>query len=264
MYLIFLIVYSVLLCLQCYRPYLQQVFLNTVMAAAPGRVEEETASSFPSPPMQYIDKYSDEAVNLGTAPKPPPPTSTEPYSMFGAPFFPNESIVRSLESQRVRRLYPQNYDHKKELKKLNHSILTNFLDLLDILVKAPDSEQRVEKIDDITLLFINMHHLINEYRQHQARETIKVMMAVQKKHRVDITERFKQQLDKVTESLRQNVSTAPESKPSLALLQQLSTISDAAEAEKETSASVSAQISTLDKLMCQIVDDEMSKTEMQI
>lgn len=232
------------------------------MAAAPGRVEEESASTFPAPPMQFVEKYSDEAVAAGTAPKPPPPIVTEPYSMFGAPFFPNESIVRSLESQRVRRLYPQNYDHKRELKKINHSLLMNFLDLLDILVKAPDSEQRVEKIDDITLLFINMHHLINEYRQHQARETIKVMMAVQKKQRIEITERFKQQLTKVTETLRQSVSAAPEAKPNLALLQQLSMISDTVEPDNDDAASADvADINTLDKLMCQIVDDEMYKMD---
>ena len=230
--------------------------------AAQGRVEEENASSFPLPPSQYVDKYTDDAVAAGTAPKPPPPISTEPYSMFGAPFFPNESIVRSLESQRVRRLYPQNYDHKRELKKLNHSLLANFLDLLEILVKAPDSDQRVEKIEDITLLFINMHHLINEYRQHQARETIKVMMAVQKKQRMDITERFKQQLDKVTESLRQNIASVPEAKPSLALLQQLSVISDVAETEEiEAKSDSAAKIHTLDRLMCQIVDDEMNKMD---
>lgn len=227
--------------------------------AAPGRIEEETASTFPLPPSQYSDKYSDEAVAAGTTPKPPPPITADPYSMFGAPFFPNESIVRSLESQRVRRIYPQNYDHKKELKKLNHSLLANFLDLLEILVKAPDSEQRVEKIEDITLLFINMHHLINEYRQHQARETIKVMMAVQKQQRIEITERFKQQLDKVKESLRQNIVSVPEAKPSLALLQQLSVISDVTETEEaEAQSDGSTKMNTLDRLMCQIVDDEMN------
>ncbi|KAF6017192.1 MED7 [Bugula neritina] len=222
--------------------------------------EEESASSWPLPPSQYIDKYTDEAVAAGTAPKPPACIVSEPYSMFGSPFFPNESIIRSLESQRVRRLYPQNYEHKKELKKLNHSILTSFLDLLDILVKAPDSEKRTEKIDDIGLLFINMHHLINEYRQHQARETIKVMMTVQKKQRIDITQRFQQQLEKVKESLKQNQSaaTAADVKPSLALLHQLSNISDATEQSEADTATVDdvdeQTLLNLDRLMCTIVD----------
>ena len=227
------------------------------MAAQP-RQEEETQLSWPLPPSQYIDKYTDEAVAAGLTPKPPACIVSEPYSMFGSPFFPNESIIRSLESQRVRRLYPQNYDHKRELKKINHSLLTNFLDLLDILVKAPDSEQRIEKIDDVTLLFINMHHLINEYRQHQARETIKVMMTVQKKQRVDITERFKQQLEKVSNSLRQNQPSSAESKPNIALLNQLTSASqlvDQLSSVPEGSASNAQTINALDRLMCDIVDD---------
>ena len=58
-------------------------------------------------------------------------------------------------------------DRKKELRKLNHSILVNFLDLIDILIKCPESPKRDEKIEDTNLLFIHMHHLINEFRPHQ-------------------------------------------------------------------------------------------------
>ena len=47
--------------------------------------------------------------------------------MFGNSFTADDQIIRSLEIQGFRRLYRQNYDHKRELKKLNHSILANFL-----------------------------------------------------------------------------------------------------------------------------------------
>jgi len=50
---------------------------------------------------------------------------------------------------------------------MNHSVLVNFLDLLDILIHTPESPKRQDKIDDISLLFIHMHHLINEFRPHQ-------------------------------------------------------------------------------------------------
>ena len=53
---------------------------------------------------------------------------------------------------------------KEELKKLTVSILCNFLDLLDILVKCGLSPGRDEKIEDLNLLFIHLHHLINEFR----------------------------------------------------------------------------------------------------
>lgn len=219
---------------------------------------EEVSSSFPLPPMQYIDLYTNEAVANNTAPQPPACMTTEPYTMFGAPFFPNESIVRSLESQKVRRLYPQSYEHKKELKRMNHSLLANFLDLLEVLVKSPDSEQRTEKIEDIKLLFINMHHLINEYRQHQARETIRVMMAVQKKQRIDIAERFQKQLEKVTESLQIYRNSMPDVKPTvLAELVNAYQISmDVDEADEEANLKqLSAQLISMDQIMSDIVDE---------
>lgn len=77
-------------------------------------------------------------------------------------FSNDDTIIRPLESQQIKRLYPQHFDRKKELKKLNHSLLVNFLDLIDILIQAPESPRRTEKIDDLTLLFVHIHHLLNE------------------------------------------------------------------------------------------------------
>jgi hypothetical protein len=37
-------------------------------------------------------------------------------------------------------------------------------------VQCPESGKREEKIEDINLLFIHMHHLINEFRPHQVLE----------------------------------------------------------------------------------------------
>ena len=97
-----------------------------------------------------------------------------------------------------RRLYSaKDIDRKKELRKLNHSILVNFLDLMDILIKCPESPKREEKLEDINLLFIHMHHLINEFRPHQARETLRVMLHVQKRKRVQVADKFQSNLDKV-------------------------------------------------------------------
>lgn len=93
--------------------------------------------------------------------------------MFDAPFHPDDPIIRPLESQGIRRLHPQSYDPKRELKKLNHSILVNFIDMIDVLIKCPDTSRREEKKDDLNLLFVHMHHLINEFRPHQARETLR-------------------------------------------------------------------------------------------
>lgn len=109
--------------------------------------------------------------------------------MFGNSFTNDDTIIRPLESQQIRRLYPQHFDRKKELKKLNHSLLVNFLDLIDILIYAPESPRRTEKIDDLTLLFVHIHHLLNEHRPHQARETLRVMMELQKRQRTETAKR---------------------------------------------------------------------------
>lgn len=106
--------------------------------------------------------------------------------------------------------------HKRELKKLNHSILIAYLDLLEILVKAPntqlplDQQQidvnnqqytfktlRDQKLEDIELLFINMHHLINELRPHQARDNIRCILEMQKRQRLETAKKFKKHLFKI-------------------------------------------------------------------
>jgi len=130
--------------------------------------------------------------------------------MFGVPFRADDQIIRPLESQNLMRLYPQNYDHKRELKKLNYSILVNFLDLLDVLIRAPDSQRRLDKIDDLTLLFIHMHHLINEFRPHQARETLRVMLEKQKRERLETVERFQKHLRCVQEMLQNCIRALPD------------------------------------------------------
>ena len=103
---------------------------STPTAASSDGIDQ--VSSMPLPPMQFIMEYSDEAVKHGTAPQPPLPI-LDSYSMFGQPFSSEDCIVASLESQGIRRLYSaKEVDRKRELRKLNHSILVNFLDLIDI------------------------------------------------------------------------------------------------------------------------------------
>ncbi|XP_078494794.1 mediator of RNA polymerase II transcription subunit 7 [Ciona intestinalis] len=169
---------------------------------APNNLETQTQSSMPLPIMKYVSQYTDEAVKRGTAPKPPAPVRTS-YEMFGQECHQDDAIIRPLESQGLSRLHPEVYDKRNELKKISVSILCSFLDLLDVLVKSGMSTARDEKIEDLNLLFIHMHHLINEYRPHQARETLKVMMALQKKNMIDVSETLCKNMDKASEILHQ-------------------------------------------------------------
>ncbi|XP_068181630.1 mediator of RNA polymerase II transcription subunit 7 [Antennarius striatus] len=176
--------------------------------------EPQQVSALPPPPMQYIKEYTDENVRKGLAPKPPPPIR-DSYMMFGNQFQCDDLIIRPLESQGIERLHPMQFDHKRELKKLNMSILVNFLDLLDILIKSPGSLKREEKLEDLKLLFVHLHHLINEYRPHQARETLRVMMEVQKRQRLETAERFQKHLERVVEMIQGCLASLPDDLPQM-------------------------------------------------
>ncbi|XP_054153013.1 mediator of RNA polymerase II transcription subunit 7-like [Oppia nitens] len=166
-------------------------------AALSGQPQVNTSSIFPLPPMRYINLFTDDNVATKSCPQPPKPVTEGQYSMFGQTIAMDDQIIRSLESQGLKRLYPRDYDHRRELKKMNASILVNFLDLLDVLVRCPETEKREIKTNDIQLLFITMHHLINELRPHQARESIRVMIQSQKRQRFETSARLSKQIDRV-------------------------------------------------------------------
>lgn len=66
---------------------------------------------------------------------------------------------------------------------------------------------REEKLEDLNLLFINIHHLINELRPHQARETLRVMMERQKQQRLDTADKLNKHLDRVVAMLQSSLSS---------------------------------------------------------
>ncbi|KAI8621884.1 MED7 protein-domain-containing protein, partial [Chytriomyces sp. MP71] len=85
---------------------------------------------------------------------------------------------------------PSTEDRATELKKLNHSLLLNFLELQHILVNRP--QDFTTKIEHIRILFINMHYLLNGYRPHQARDTLKLLMELQIHRRISMAREIQQ------------------------------------------------------------------------
>lgn len=102
--------------------------------------------------------------------------------------FQTDDVLPSLEEQGVRQLYPKGsdiglcidfsvvfsfcccwtlcfvyfgtmVDYKKELRTLNRDLQLNFLELADVLVERPS--QYVQRIEEISTIFKNMHHLLN-------------------------------------------------------------------------------------------------------
>lgn len=215
--------------------------------------EASQVSSLPLPPLQYINLYSDENIRRGRGPRPPPPIHESTYKMFGNPFNADDTIIRPLESQGFKRLYPQHFDRKRELRKLNHSLLVNFLDLLDLLVRCPESPRRAEKVEDLSLLFIHIHHLLNEFRPHQARETLRVMLELQKRQRIETAQRFEKHLDKVMDILQQALQSLPDtSDMDSKLMVSCEALEDLDSSNVDDANSDSCYI--IDKIMCDIVD----------
>ncbi|OPJ88055.1 mediator of RNA polymerase II transcription subunit 7 [Patagioenas fasciata monilis] len=226
--------------------------------------EPQQVSALPPPPMQYIKEYTDENIRKGLAPKPPPPVK-DSYMMFGNQFQCDDLIIRPLESQGIERLHPMQFDHKKELRKLNMSILVNFLDLLDILIRSPGSIKREEKLEDLKLLFVHVHHLINEYRPHQARETLRVMMEVQKRQRLETAERFQKHLERVVEMIQNCLASLPDDLPhsegGLRVKVETMDADDGSsctgqsEKQRERSGGKRDQVLDKDAAMCSIIDE---------
>ena len=106
---------------------------------------------------------------------PPSPPQDGKYASFGASLDHNQPD-QSLAAAGIEQLYPSSHPSNPQphLIALARSLLTTFLSLVGILSQNPELyEERVETLQ--TIMF-NMHELINQYRPHQARETLILMM----------------------------------------------------------------------------------------
>ncbi|CAF4219846.1 unnamed protein product [Rotaria socialis] len=185
------------------------------------------SSAFPLPPMGYIELFSDDSIRQNSKILQPPPPIEGPYELFG--LYVNgidhtEPIIRSLATQQIQRVYMRPDDYKGELKKLCFAILTNYLDLLQIVsrsttTQSPDSGNillREQKLHEIELLFINIHHLINELRPHQARETLRVILEEQKQQREKTSLKLYSFLNRIVDVLNSAVYSLNDHVPKVA------------------------------------------------
>ncbi|KAI9500457.1 MED7 protein-domain-containing protein [Coemansia spiralis] len=160
---------------------------------------------YPAPP-DYYSLFTDANVERATSSSlatvlddhelrflvPPPPPSSGSYTMFGRTWQVNDPIPNG------------SIDRVAELKKLNHSVIFEFLELVDVLIKDPSQyDTQTDRLRDI---FVNAHHLINEYRDHQAKETLKMMLRQQidnKRQATEATLAKCEELKTTIESLKQ-------------------------------------------------------------
>ncbi|KAF6832285.1 hypothetical protein CPLU01_06249 [Colletotrichum plurivorum] len=113
--------------------------------------------------------------------QPPAEPAAGTWKVLGGNYTLDDKLP-SLEDGEIKRLVPAHSDEKDgkhldrafELKKMAKSLLLNFLELVSIMAVVP--EDGAAKIEDLRTLFINFHHVLNEYRPHQARESAIALM----------------------------------------------------------------------------------------
>ncbi|KAJ4335720.1 Mediator of RNA polymerase II transcription subunit 7 [Ascochyta clinopodiicola] len=144
---------------------------------------------------------------------PPPPSDHESFHVFGESAKSSgtnnftqtmDFVSKTLGEQFVlsdwtyRQLYPStdpaspsanlsstsnsteaNIDRQQYLNRFNRSIIIEYISLLGVVALNPTSEHKDKKLKQILTLVCNMHALINEYRPHQARETLISIMEEQ-------------------------------------------------------------------------------------
>ncbi|KAL6811825.1 MED7 domain-containing protein [Trichoderma camerunense] len=165
------------------------------------------ASTFPNPPdfwkeftperiaeiielrrAQAADGEDVDSVQIPNLPEhlralqPPPEPADGRWRVFGDQYMLDDKLP-TLEEQGIENLPAtasssakdaKHYDRAFELKRLTKSLLLNFLEMVGTLARnAGDAEA---KIADLRTILINIHHILNEYRPHQARESAIEMM----------------------------------------------------------------------------------------
>lgn len=124
--------------------------------------------------------------------------------------------------------------------------------MVDVLIRCPDTSKRQEKKEDMSLLFVHMHHLINEFRPHQARETLRVLLEVQRRQRLDTAQRFHKHLDKVREALQSTLSSLPDRDLESQL--RLPSQGQGLLSPERATGILPEECLSQDKMMCDIVD----------
>lgn len=165
---------------------------------------------------------------------PEPPAEDEEYTVFQRatklrapdPFSQNVEWIAShawdeetqqgpLEGWKYEQLYPSpsaswsSLDRQNYLFRFLRSIILAFLELLGIMSQNPTSGHKTEKLKDILTLVLNMHALINEYRPHQARETLIRLMEQQVERKKAEVEGVRAMTAKVTQTLDSFAKDAP-------------------------------------------------------
>ncbi|KAK4588437.1 hypothetical protein RGQ29_019437 [Quercus rubra] len=161
-------------------------------------------ATYPPPP-PYYRLYKDYLQNPKSAPEPPPPIEGT-YVCFGSNYT-TDDVLPTLEEQGVRQLYPKgpNIDFKKELRSLNRELQLHILEFADVLAERPS--QYARRVEEISLIFKNLHHLLNSSRPQQARATLIHILELQIQCRKQAVEDIKRRREEARKLLKESIAT---------------------------------------------------------
>ncbi|KAL8715815.1 MAG: hypothetical protein Q9220_000482 [cf. Caloplaca sp. 1 TL-2023] len=106
---------------------------------------------------------------------PPPPPSNQPYRLFGETH--QQQQISPPQAPTDPPSPPKEPPNPHRLLQTTRQLLLTFLSLTHSLATDPDTW--APKWDEMRALFSEAHGIVNEYRPHQARETLIFMMEEQ-------------------------------------------------------------------------------------
>lgn len=164
---------------------------------------------------------------------PSPPADTQEFKVFGTSTqlsghdtftstmdWISQTMARdyTLVDWKYEQLYPSTssssssasstLDRQRYLFRFLRSILVAYIELLGIAAVNPTSDLKDDKLKDILTMVTNMHALINEYRPHQARETLIREMERQverKKREIEGVRKMEERVGEVLEGFGREV-----------------------------------------------------------
>ncbi|KAF2825389.1 mediator of RNA polymerase II transcription subunit 7 [Ophiobolus disseminans] len=188
-------------------------------------VRPEALTDDGTPAKLSIDQILRLPTELRYLIPPEPPAESDEFKVFGTVTSAkgSDSFIKTMEwiSQTLandytitdwtyEQLYPPtdssssasaSTDRQRYLFRFLRSILIAYIELLGIVAVNPVSDHKEQKLRDILTMVTNMHALINEYRPHQARETLILEMEKQVKRKKMEIEGVKKMKDRVAEVL---------------------------------------------------------------
>lgn len=139
---------------------------------------------------------------------PPNMPKSQQYRAFGSVWQIKDTLP-DLETMGITQLYKKsqdgevtNYQYKiQELRRLLKSLLLNYLELVSVLTIDPSLYEA--KVEHIRTILVNIHHLLNEYRPHQSRESLIMLLEEQLEYKKDEIKNIEKTCEQVTQKLKQ-------------------------------------------------------------